>query len=268
MKNIISITLLSAILLSCNSTKNEQPKGAGQLEFQIEKNNNHIVVASAQSSTVAAPDINTFGIDIHDNAGTLIKSWAQYSEVPNMIDLEAGLYKITASNSNTQDAAFDAPYYLGQKNFVINVQQITSVELLCQIANVKATVVMSDSFKAFFNNPQVIVSNNDLGSLTWNDQETRDGYLKVPTLGNITVTASGTRKDNGENVSFAYQINNVAARQWHKINVNIKTSGSAGIGITIDNTLITTDLDISVPDSNEIIDNNGDTGTWDPQPGA
>lgn len=265
MKKLIYTTLAMVMLSGCGKDKidNENKtdvKDKGTVSFNLSTDGGFITFTKAE------PVVSDFSVKIVDNSNTTIKSWTKFSEVTGVIELNSGEYAVEAASGVEQDAAYEAPYYYGRKSFVVNVQELTAVDVVCELANVKVTVAFSDKLKNTIDNPTVSITNGDAGTLIWNPSETRAGYFKTPSTGKLTVIVKGTRKDNGSAVTQAYHISSVAARQWHKINVGINTTGTAGLGLLVKSDLIELDSDINIPDGDDIIDNNGDNGKWDEEP--
>lgn len=199
-----------------------------------------------------------------------------YSEIKgDMVTLGSGDYTITAHSPEWADAAWNLPYYSASRNFTINAGEVTPISLVCELANVKVTVSLSEGFKQELSTYNVVVSNGR-GSLTWVKDENvnhfesdRAGYFSVAPL---EVVVNGHRAIDNTSASTTLAIGNVVAKNHHIINIDAKVTGQlggdsdgdgvpdSGIVITIDPTVNERDENVFVDGLEEIPVDGGDTG--------
>lgn len=279
-KTVISLVACSAFAMSCGGDKVDpgkwapEAKGDGELSMSLTKDNSYSVIyksdapeAISKTLSKADPSVADFHVKIKDKNGAIIKQYESFSDIESVITIPSGEYKIEAANGDQQLAAFEAPYYYGSKDFTINIQELTSVDMVCRLANVKATVQYTEKFVAEVENIEVLVTNGYDAALVYTPTEVRSGFFAVPADGRLQVTVTGLRKSDGKPLTETQYIGNVEARQWHKITINIATNGTTAVGIVIDTELIDKDVEIIVPGGDDIIDNGGDEGDWnDPDP--
>ncbi|MBQ8649993.1 MAG: DUF4493 domain-containing protein [Flavobacteriales bacterium] len=272
MKRLAKILMLSSLAVvtftACSKdNKKEDPAQNGQMTLNLKQEGDFVITDGAATGnapmTKAAADLSKFYVEVESTDGTWYKKWDSYTSMPEIVTLPADEYVITAANGTLQKAQWEAPYYLGERSFSVDIQELASVALTARLANVKVTVSFSDEFLSLLEDVKAIVSNGVDGVLEFSSTETRAGYFAVPDDKTITVTVTAKRKGTGETVQETLRLSQVESRQWHKISVGVATSGSASFNLTIDDTMIEKEQDIVVPDSDDIIDNNGDNGNWD-----
>lgn len=136
--NILTAGALALMILnSCDEPYQpfEETKDEGQLSTK------DFVLEIVESATRAVTDVNEFTVKVVDIENkTPDKSW-KYSEMPGVITLPVGNYRIEAYNEEVQDAAWDAPYYYNDKNITILKDKLESLGAMkCALCNVKVSV--------------------------------------------------------------------------------------------------------------------------------
>ncbi|MDD4819819.1 MAG: DUF4493 domain-containing protein [Flavobacteriales bacterium] len=275
MKRIAQILIATATLalsvVSCEKTaiKPEETK-EGTFSLNLKAEGDFVTVSNTKAATKATPTLADFAVELKNVDGSYYKKWDSYTSIPEIVSLPADNYTITAANGTLKEAAWEAPYFLGSRNFTVSIQELSSVQLICKLANVKVTMGFSQEFLSQLKEVKAVVSNGASGILEFSSTETRAGYFSVPSDGVLTVTVIAKRVSNDATVQETLRLTEVEARQWHKINVGVATSGSSSFELTIDDSLIEKDDDVFIPDGDDIIDNGGDDGNWgddtDPTP--
>ncbi len=223
------------------------------------------VVNSEEVVSRSSVDVSTFTITIRKAASDeVVYSW-KYSEMPEIITLDVGEYKVEAFNAAPQDAAFEAPYYYASKEFTIVKDEITEIgTLVCKLANVKVSIRYSDELAALIGNGDDVNVNvvvGELGSLDFAFSETRAGYFRyVESSTTLVATFSGTVDGFFLNEYKVYS--DVAPGQHRIITFSLKSNplnpdeyGSIGTsGLSIDATVTNVDLTIDVPVTEEPVD--------------
>lgn len=217
--------------------------------------------------TMRAVDVQDFIVRI---VGTTLKetsydsTWLRFGDMGEIISLPAGSYVIEAFNG-IQKSGFETPYYYGRKEFTVGIQELTQTQVVCQLACVKVTVDFTPLFKDNVGDAVCLVSSADGVTLEFCEEEMGDGYMAVPSDGKLAVTVRGTYLEDNSSLERTYFIDDIAAKQWHKIALNVSTAGGiVGDGmILVDHQVDEKPTEILVPGLGDIIDNNGDTGSWD-----
>lgn len=227
--------------------------------------------ADTKADTKADTDLGSFAVVIKDSKGESYSSYASYSEIPAELAMPEGDYVIEARNGQEKSAGFDMPHYYGASPLKVEVGKTVDVNVQCLLTNVKVTVVYTSEMLTALRDVKVNVmskydaTNSDkVGYLQYTVDEKRAGWFAVPHDKSMEVQVEGFNRSTDERVSHSIKLNGVAARQWRQVTVNVLTSGGAGVGIVLDTTTISRpDDNISIPDSEDVIDNNGDNGNWE-----
>lgn len=191
-------------------------------------------------------------ISLTDNS--VIGSWV-YSEMPEVVTIPEGRYKVMAENSTLKPAAWDSPYYYAEKEFTVNADELTEVdELICKLSNVAVSVRYSDALlNALGADAAVTVSTVEGASLVYAKDETRVGYFMLPE-GASTLVASFEGTVNGHHTSLTKSFSGISVGEHHYITFSVNT-GSIAPGLIIDADITFDDVDIDIP------------GGEDPDPG-
>ena len=191
-------------------------------------------------------------------------AWARYADMPEILSIPAGSYTIEACNGE-QKSDFNTPYYYGSKEIEVGIQEFTEAEVICRLACVKVSVDFTSSFLENVEDGACLITQNDGVSLQFDENETRSGYIATPTDSVLAVTIRGRYVEDGSEVNKTYYINSVASQQWHKIALSVNTQ--AGITtegmVLVDHSITEKESTVLVPGAGDLIDNNGDKGSWD-----
>ncbi len=247
--------------------------GEGALELKLNPTSK-IESVEETKSVESNITLSDFSIDVVNSEGVSYVSYASYDDLPAELALPEGSYTVKAENGKMYSAGFDAPYFYGSQNVEIKTGATSKVDLVCAIANVKVTVDYSEELLNTLENIVVTVNSKydasddaKIGILKFSNEDTDQwsaGWFAPPYDSKLEVYVTAINKLTGEGVTSSSTIQGVKARQWRKITVDIRTSGTLEFDITIDDTLEEQDdVDIEVPDNNDILDNNGDNGNWD-----
>ena len=184
-------------------------------------------------------DINTFDVVITNRAGETMSSF-KYGERPTEpIALDGGVYKIAMSSADMQAAAWEAPVYSCEKEFVITRKQTTTVkDLVCKLSNIKVSVIYSaDLQEQLDHNATTMTVALADSELVFNYSDTRAGFF-APVAAENTLKLTFNCRYAGEekDIAMTSEIKGVKAAQWRKINVVVQhaADGTTNIGIVCD----------------------------------
>lgn len=267
MKRILMAAMILSAALSCNR-KDVDVISEGSLSINVLQSEEGFNIV-----TKANDVLDEFVIDIvrQDN-------WAEsfvFGDIKgDMIKLGSGDYTITAHSPENGHAVWDLPYYSASQDFTIKPGEVTPINLVCELQNVKVTIVLSENFKQELSTYNVVVSNGR-GKLTW--EKTADGkddfsaekagYFSVAPL---EVIVNGHRAIDNTSASTTMSITDVAAKDHHIINIDAKVTGQigtdtdgdgipdSGISVSIDNKVTPKDEDVYVDGLEEIPVQGGD----------
>lgn len=219
-------------------------------------------------------DVKDFWVKIYQG-DNVVKSFDRYSEVPNIIELPAGSYRVEAGSYGDKEAAFSQPIFNGDSDFVIEPGKVTKVNATCSLKNMKVTITCSERFINELKDDFVIVVDNGKAFLNFTKQvilEGTSGYFKVSKL---TVTVKGYRKLDNSEVNHVVEIPNGVAKDHHILNFDAQETGEVEMGTSAENGAGGILVDYSVNDRNaeiiipgedeEIINDNENP---DPEPGT
>lgn len=256
MKKIFLMAFAAAIVFTGCRTKIE-PITEGHLSLDVQQSSDGFNVV-----TKANDNIDDFVIEIVRPKDNWSVEYV-FSEIKgDMITLGSGDYTITAHSPEFLHAAWNLPHYSATQKFSIKAGEVTPISLVCELTNVKVTIVLSDGFKQELSTYDVVVSNGK-GSLTWTKNESvndfaseKAGYFSVAPL---EVVVNGHRVIDNTSASTTMSIANVVAKNHHIINIDAKVTGqfggdSDGDGVPDKGIVITVDPTVNKKDENVFVD--------------
>lgn len=223
--------IVSVTVFSCSREDSLRPltEGEGLLDLNLSFDPGVTVVKSAEEDPtfkIVITDVKTVE-DHHTLAG-------------NPLALTEGSYKVEAINGEDVEAAFDSPYYTGSQTVEIVAGETATCSIVCTLANVKATVSLSENIRQNFQNWEVTVSNgNENGSLLYAGETLAgEGYFRC--TGRLEWSISMTDAD-GDVWSQSGEITEVQPRDSYRLVFDVEagepTDGALGLTVTIDGTL-------------------------------
>ena len=229
-------------------------------------------MGSFEVITRATDDVDVSDFTVHIKGTTLKENlydstWARYADMPSVITIPAGTYTISAYNGE-QRSGFATPYYYGEKEFTVGIQELTDAQVTCQLACVKLSVEFTSLFLSNVNDPVCIIHQSEGVSLQFDPKENNGtGYIAVPADSTLAITIRGSYAEDGSEVNRTYFIKEVGAKQWHKIALSVNTSAGieneGGGMIEVDHSVDEKNSTVLVPGAGDLIDNNGDYGSWE-----
>lgn len=192
-----------------------------------------------------------------------------YKDMPEVVSLPKGKYKVVADFGANPVAEFESVYYRGEiQEIDIVPNEITQSPgtITCKLSNIKIVVNIAEMAAGITggdadtsllgNDVKVVVKVGENGTLTYAKGETRAGYFRyVEGSTTITATFSGTVDGQTiEGISKTYTDAN--AGNFYTINFNVskpmsddpgngQIGGGTGLGINIDSTI--TSVDVTTP---------------------
>lgn len=299
MKKIVYTIIAAAAILSGCNREIIVSEGTGSLALDLScKSDYKDVVTKATDEEI----INNLTIDIFRPYDQWSKTYAPFSSIRGkVVELGSGDYTLTASSPAKEHAAFEQPIYEGSKDFKIMTGQVSTVEVICSISNMKVSVFLSDNFVRELSDYTITVSNGK-GTLSWNRNASEDDFKPVVvegktvftgsqagyfTVAPLTVRVDGHRAIDNTDASTQYLIENPSAADHHILNLDAKVTGQVGdvdengnvitegIKITISHEVNDINQIVSVPGFDEVPvpgddntgDDSGDDNTGDDNTG-
>ena len=214
-----SLVLLGASSCDESSWEHNLEAGQGGLELgslSIEVNNSETVI------TRASVDVNDFIVTVIDTKTESTKGPWKYGEMPEILTLPVGDYKVTVESHKINKAEWDKPYYLGSEPFKIESGKITKIgDVIAKFSSLKVTIKFSDELKKNLgDDAQVSVKGTNGAELVYTPKETRAGYFALD--GSTTFAAHFSGSVNGVATTYQTAFNNVEAGQHHILTYGVK----------------------------------------------
>lgn len=263
-KIFFSIIAAAAVFAGCNREVIIS-QGTGTLAIDLScKSDLHEVETKATDDEI----INNLVVNIQRPYDNWTVKYEPFSTIRGkVVELGSGDYILTASSPAKEHAAFDQPIYEGSKDFKILTGQVTTVDVICGIKNVKVTINLSDNFVNELSGYTVTVSNGK-GNLSWNKNAGTDDFKPVIldgetyftcnqagwfTVAPLSVVIDGHRAIDNTSASATLIIEDVNAADHHILNVDANVTGQiGGINITINHDVNDIDQPVVVPGFNEV----------------
>lgn len=175
----------------------------------------------------AGVSTDAFIVEILDKKSGTVKRSYTYSSMPEVVSLAEGDYTVSVRSHNLKDAEWEAPYYVGQADFSIEVGKITEIGTVkCTFSNIKVTVKYTKELASYMDDTaKVRVIANDRGELDYNATETRAGYFAAVD-GSTTLVAEFSATIKGNDVKALKTFTDVKAGQHYIITFSVKNGNS------------------------------------------
>jgi hypothetical protein len=186
-----------------------------------------VTVSTQKSATRVEGDVDTsdFVVRIYRAGEELVKEWNPHSLRPAEIWLKKGSYTLEVSSPTLQDAAFDAPWYVGKAEFtIVPDETITPAPVVCKLGNIKVTAHYSEVLKALIDKNEddtkdaaVTVSVGD-NTLSFPYGEERAGYFSADGPVTMTVNFAGTLRGLPMNITETFE---VVPGEWEQLECRV-----------------------------------------------
>ncbi len=183
---VLYLALILLAVFSCKKYELNENKPTGKLKVEIGLYISVSEISENLKSTMGPED---FKVIIYSSSDEEIRVFEKASDMPDVIELEAGSYYVAAFSDNDLPAAFDNPYYYGKSEvFTITPNDQQNVVVNCEQGNTAVSVMYSENVRNYFLDYTTIVASS-AGSLDFTKDETRTGYFRPLPL---TISASLT----------------------------------------------------------------------------
>lgn len=241
MKNMLKVSVIalmaSAVAVSCSRNDVLGP-GSGEKGFLRLNISSDLTVTEVK----AQEDDPTFKVVIKNyENGVIVKTFEDHHAIMDEpVSLTEGKYIVEATNGEDVEAAFEAPYYKGADTVDVVAGESAYADIVCTLANVKATVTVSENVRINFTEYSVTVSNgNEGGSLVYaGETMASEGYFKCTGTLNWTIDLVN---NDGDRFSQSGEVSDVEPRDHYKFSFDVEggtsTSGGLALKVTVDGTL-------------------------------
>lgn len=250
-KTYTFLLLLLVTLFSCTKVEGD---GSAEIIVGINSDQEVTIKSNASKSLDLGMDINEYVVNIYKDDQPYA-GWDTYADLPEgkKVRLGMGNYLLSAYWGENRAAAFDSPYYYGEKEFVLTKdREVVPVDLVCRLANVKLDIKFTDLFnditmRDFVSYQVDIYTDYTSSPLLFEASETRTAYLRESKimLRLILTKADGMEYDYG----FDY-IEGVKARDHYTVTLDYAHYQQGAFSIKINESTrdINEELTVSLDD--------------------
>lgn len=162
-------------------------------DLAIDLSNAEQVIAKSRATV----DLTNFIITVTDKNGLVVNEWS-YADMPGLPVFSVGTYTLKIESCKPQKAAWDAPYYVGEKQFEIVKDKVTNAgTVTCSLQNLKVTVKFdADLIESSTGDLDCEIRVNEQGVLHFTPSTTASGYFEI-VPGNTTMVATFSGTVNG-----------------------------------------------------------------------
>lgn len=232
--------ILLISIFSCDSDKVDVFQHPGLLQFGLSADTTGIQGAQEVTKTVLSdlePFLNTdlYRVEIlQGEEDVVVSSFEHFIDMPDLVELERGNYKIRASKGELKPAAFDAPRFEGVSDFVIKENMTTKLDVICSLANARVTVAYTDSFKVVYPTYSLsIETSHTTEPFEFVQDEARPGWFQVNTAGEDLKGILTVKPDTGDVKKYSVNIPSVKPKDNVNLTFNSTPNTRPDQGITV-----------------------------------
>lgn len=209
-----------------NEDKSKTEEGTGMLSTKDLVLD--VINAEQIRESRASEDFSNYLVSIINKTTDKVDTTWTYSEMPGLPVLKVGEYTIKVESGELQRAAWDSPYFVGEKDFTIIKDQITNIgTVTCKLQNLKVTVIFDDELRAAAADDvqceiQTVSEGTEDAYLTYTLNEKRDGYFEL-LPGNTTMIAKFTGTVNGYKETVVESFTEIKPGQHYIITFKLHT---------------------------------------------
>ena len=253
----ILVILLSCVFFTaCHSEKMDEQSysSKGELNLAGLSLSLDAKVDSLSLSRANTVDINSYIVTITDAQEQQAGKWL-YSEMPEVVSLPVGNYRIDVVSAVTAEAGFDNPYYAGSQSFEIKKNEVTQVSgIVCKLSNVRLSFTMDAAFKEKSNDDFKVTMSIESSSISMvKSDENRFAYLPAIADEHVLVvawegTVDGEFYNNVERFSGVKKgYHHTVAFKFDEVNSDgNEASGGLSVSVSIDGSITEEDDNIAV----------------------
>ena len=181
-----------------------------------------------------------------------------YSDMPEVLTLPVGDYKVSAHHGENPDAEWDAPYYYGESSFGIDANKITDDvdPIVAKLANIRVSIKFHPSLLSAMSNGEVKVNVGNSGEKIFSSSETRSAYFRYAEESRTLVaTFSGTV--DGEPIVESIAYDDIAPGNHYTITFRVRgieddNPGTVNGGVTVDTSVEEVDMNKTIDGETDV----------------
>lgn len=256
MKKIVLVALVITLFASCGIDQIKDPdpksyKGTFTLGSII-PDDNYKDIALSSRAEVEDVNVDEFIVTIVDSENETLYTYTYADIKDKMLELYVDNYTISARSPHNASVAVDQPIFMGSETLKIEPAKINTVNLVCEITNMKVTVDFDESFKQDLKEYEVIVKSDD-GYLIYD--ETNEGQQGFFAVKELTIDVKAKRVTDNYQINQSFSIPDGAAKDHHIIALSATPKGNGSIQIEIDYELNEKPKEIEIDDEDqEVVD--------------
>lgn len=235
-----SVLVLSIVTNSCNSDQVGAFEHPGVLQLGLSADTAGIP-GDQEITKAVLPDLEAFlNTDLYQieilqgEEETVVSSFDHYKDMPDLVELERGNYRIRASMGEQKPAAFEAPRFEGVSDFIIKENMTTKLNITCSLANARVAVAYTDSFKVVYPTYSLAVTTSHTTEpFEFVQDETRPGWFQVNADGEDLKGILTVKPDTGEVKQYAVTIPSVKPKDNVKLTFNSTPNTRPDQGLTV-----------------------------------
>ena len=236
------------VVFSICSCRKEQTVLLGEdcsvaLKLQADYAEHEVVLTRAGVDT---PPLDSFHVRIENTKAEVLKTW-KYSELPNLIKVVPGSYKLVAWYGSEENLpVFDKAYYYGERKLTLKDGDNLDTTVIAARAATKVAVAFHESFDFDYTDYFVDIKTEG-DSLRFLKDEKRAGYFKP---GKLRMRFG--LKIKGEDFYrefYPSAIASVKGREFYNFTLKVQTTNGAlsGFIISTDSSTIEIPVDVELP---------------------
>ena len=233
------------VVFSICSCRKEQTVLLGEdcsvaLKLQADYAEHEVVLTRAGVDT---PPLDSFHVRIENTKAEVLKTW-KYSELPNLIKVVPGSYKLVAWYGSEENLpVFDKAYYYGERKLTLKDGDNLDTTVIAARAATKVAVAFHESFDFDYTDYFVDIKTEG-DSLRFLKDEKRAGYFKP---GKLRMRFG--LKIKGEDFYrefYPSAIASVKGREFYNFTLKVQTTNGALSGFIISTDLSTIEIPVDV----------------------
>lgn len=254
MRKLWMVSLGLLLLAGCQSADTIDGKDVAHLSLDLKADSSFAKTRAVNTS--AYQDVNNYTVEVSKD-GTVVQR-VLYGAMKLEQELVPGNYAIRAFYGENVAVGFDQLYVEGSTAFTLNKGENRQVNFTCTPANVKVNLRYSEDFFRFYSDCTVKLSTKHLNApfVMAKADAAKDAFFRADAAGEVLTIAFELKDMQGVIVTpqnFGAQTVTIRPRDFLTVTirpklVDIDGGKINGITVTIDGSVTSQDIPITIPD--------------------